>query len=302
MSRRTSDASKAIRLAWEKEQKLILNGEGTRDWNQKQQQDIIDKGKAYDEEGKAFEGQHMKSAAEYPDYQGDPDNIQFLSHQEHFEAHKGNWQNPTNWYYDPIKKEYHDFGEGKFIPCEVIDLSSPIINSSQKELLEAAARLEKQAEEMKKRCSGNTKTNRTNSSTNKSNVAPDVNPTNVSSTGESFIIRGFYKAIDGWRNFKINHPILYGLITEGTKAAIGAGITYGVSRAAGGAHSSPNLPTANPNLTKAVNTSKPAASAIADSIKHGTHASPIEHMVSGYTRTMNGKVIHVDPYKRGGQK
>ena len=38
---------------------------------QEQQQDIIDRGKAYDEDGKAFEGQHMKSAAEYPEFQGD---------------------------------------------------------------------------------------------------------------------------------------------------------------------------------------------------------------------------------------
>ena len=60
MSRRTADASKAIRLAWEKEQQRVLEGEGTRDWTEKQQQDIIDRGKAYDEDGKAFEGQHMK--------------------------------------------------------------------------------------------------------------------------------------------------------------------------------------------------------------------------------------------------
>lgn len=32
MSRRTADASKAIRLAWEKEQQRVLEGEGTRDW------------------------------------------------------------------------------------------------------------------------------------------------------------------------------------------------------------------------------------------------------------------------------
>lgn len=64
MSRRTADASKAIRLAWEKEQQRVLEGEGTRDWTEKQQQDIIDR-------GKAFEGQHMKSAAEYPEFQGD---------------------------------------------------------------------------------------------------------------------------------------------------------------------------------------------------------------------------------------
>ena len=45
MARRTADASKAIRLAWEKEQQRVLEGEGTRDWTEKQQQDIIDRGK-----------------------------------------------------------------------------------------------------------------------------------------------------------------------------------------------------------------------------------------------------------------
>ena len=41
MSRRTADASKAIRLAWEKEQQRVLEGEGTRDWTEKQQQDNV---------------------------------------------------------------------------------------------------------------------------------------------------------------------------------------------------------------------------------------------------------------------
>ena len=63
MSRRTADASKAIRLAWEKEQQRVLEGEGTRDWTEKQQQDIIDRGKAYDEDGKAFEDMEMAITA-----------------------------------------------------------------------------------------------------------------------------------------------------------------------------------------------------------------------------------------------
>lgn len=100
------ERNKAIRLAWEREKELVSKGEGTRDWSQDQQKDILDpdKGKAYDENGRAFEGQHMKSAAEYPEYQGDPNNIQFLTREEHLEAHKGSWQNPTNWYYNPEKK------------------------------------------------------------------------------------------------------------------------------------------------------------------------------------------------------
>ena len=124
------ERNKAIRLAWEREQRLVQEGKGTRDWTKEQQEDILnpDKGKAYDNQGSAFEGQHMKSAAEYPEYQGEPDNIQFLTKEEHLEAHKGSWQNPTNWYYDPVIKEYHDFGEGEIIPCKIIELSDPIVS------------------------------------------------------------------------------------------------------------------------------------------------------------------------------
>ena len=126
MSRRTAEASKAIRIAWEKEQQRVLEGKGTRDWTPEQQQSIIDKGKAYDEEGRAFEGQHMKSAEKYPECQGDYNNIQFLTREEHLAAHDGDWRNPTNWYYDPITGQKTDFGDGPVIPCVVIDLSYPI--------------------------------------------------------------------------------------------------------------------------------------------------------------------------------
>ncbi len=122
------ERNKAIRLAWEKEQALVSEGKGTRDWTEAQQKDILDpsKGKAYDDDGRAFEGQHMKSAAEYPEYQGNPDNIQFLTRKEHLEAHKGSWQNPTNWYYNPETKEFVDFGDSQPIPCKVLNLSEPV--------------------------------------------------------------------------------------------------------------------------------------------------------------------------------
>lgn len=127
MSRRTSEATKAIALAWQNEQDRVRKGQGTRDWTKEQQKDILELGKAYDEDGRAFEGQHMRSAEKHPEVQGDPDNIQFLTRQEHFEAHDFNWQNPTNWYYDPVKKVKIDFGEGPIIPCQVITLSEPIV-------------------------------------------------------------------------------------------------------------------------------------------------------------------------------
>lgn len=126
MSRRTAASNKAILAAWKNEQDLIKEGKGTRDWTLEQQKDILERGKAYDENGKAFEGQHMRSAEANPEYQGDPKNIQFLTRAEHLDAHGGSWRNPTNWYYDPVTKERHDFGDGPIVPCEVIGLSKPI--------------------------------------------------------------------------------------------------------------------------------------------------------------------------------
>ncbi len=58
----------------------------------------------------------MKSAEAYPDYAGDPDNIQFLIGRnmdvnEHLDAHNGNYQNLTNGYYDPNSGVFVDFGD-----------------------------------------------------------------------------------------------------------------------------------------------------------------------------------------------
>lgn len=126
MSRRTSEASNAIRKAWENERQLVSGGKGTRDWTKEQQRDILDKGKAYDNEGKAFEGHHMKSAEAYPDYQGNPDNIQFLTRTEHKDAHCGNFQNPTNGYFKPTTHETVQFAEDELIHIKKIDLTDPI--------------------------------------------------------------------------------------------------------------------------------------------------------------------------------
>lgn len=135
MSRRTSEASKAIRTAWLKEQELVSEGKGRRDWTPEQQKEILELGKAYyhsekpddTNDGKAFEGHHMKSAEVYPEYQGDPENIQFLSRPEHQEAHSGDYRNPTNGYFDPVTKTTRDFGDNKYEPCEIIELTNPIV-------------------------------------------------------------------------------------------------------------------------------------------------------------------------------
>lgn len=99
------ERNRAVREAWIKEQELVQERKGTREWTPKQQKDILEKGRAYDENGRSFEGQHMKSAEKYTEYQGDPGNIQFLTRAEHLEAHYRNWQNPTNWFFNPVTKE-----------------------------------------------------------------------------------------------------------------------------------------------------------------------------------------------------
>ena len=43
MSRRTSEANKAICEAWNAEQQLVHEGKATRDWTPEQQKDILEK-------------------------------------------------------------------------------------------------------------------------------------------------------------------------------------------------------------------------------------------------------------------
>ena len=126
MSKRTAEANRAVKEAWERERLLVLEGKGTRNWTEEQQRSIIDLGKAYGDDGKAFEGHHMKSAEKYPKFQGDANNIQFLTRDEHRLAHGGNFRNPTNGRYDPERHSTQVFGEEPCKPCAVIPLSNPV--------------------------------------------------------------------------------------------------------------------------------------------------------------------------------
>lgn len=124
MARDNAACNRAIRKAWARERELVLAGKGSRNWTPEQREQLITKGKVYDADGKAFIGQHMKSVSGFPDNQGDADNIQLLSQEEHLEAHKGNWHNVTNWYYDPDTKTFYDFevyDYSKFPPDDYIN-------------------------------------------------------------------------------------------------------------------------------------------------------------------------------------
>lgn len=213
MSRRTVESNKAILSAWNKEKELVQEGKGTRDWTPKQQQDILEKGKAYDEDGVAFQGQHMKSAEMYPEYQGDPRNIQFLTRAEHLEAHNGNWRNPTNWYFNPITKEKIDFGEGSFIPCDIIQLQEPIMKLSDAVEVEE----EKLTESIKKEGTKKASRIKQESDTVKvklmDNIKPDVKQT--SNFGDT--VKKTFKAV---LDFSNRHPVFTGI----AKVVIASGL------------------------------------------------------------------------------
>lgn len=76
---------KAVEGAWEREKGLVQNGQGTRDWTVEQQAELLKEGRVT-----GFEGSHMMSVKDYPEYAGNPDNIQFLPSVAHFEGvHQG---------------------------------------------------------------------------------------------------------------------------------------------------------------------------------------------------------------------
>lgn len=131
MSNRTAGANRAIAEAWQREQELVKTGRGTRDWTPAQQQSILEFGKAYDENGKAFEGHHMKSVERFPNDQGNAGNIQFLSRSEHISAHNGSFLNSTNGYFNPKTGKTNDFGDNSFEPCKVIDLGNPVTRTGK---------------------------------------------------------------------------------------------------------------------------------------------------------------------------
>ena len=300
MSRRTSEASKAIREAWEKERCLVLEGKGTRDWTRDQQQSIIEKGKAYDDEGRAFEGHHMKSAEAYPQFQGDANNIQFLTRLEHLDAHGGSYQNPTNGQYDPVSNSTKYFGEQSFKACEIIGLSDPVSTASGI-----------------KRISERSATEETKEATEKSSAPLD-------SSKPPKKKHFFAKIAEGFKGFWENHPKLSGVLQAtaliGGSAAVGIAISANGSSSGDSSGASTDSYASNDDDFYAFNDEDDEddefdeddycnSSGLDEEYSESSlerdypedRLSPREHDVSGYDRMQNGKVVHVNSYKRGGK-
>lgn len=284
------ERNKAVREAWNKELELVQEGKGTREWTLEQQKDILEKGRAYDENGKAFEGQHMKSAEMYPEYQGEAGNIQFLTRAEHLEAHDGNWQNPTNWYYNPITKEKFDFGDGPFIPCEIIQLPEPIISLTDDSTIQEIVIEEKEnfskAEETLKQ---STETSR---KTYSKPETPKTHKVQIETSKKAK--NAFVKGLKSVGRFIVEHPVE---ALEIAGLAIG-GVAKAVSsikgRGSGSTHS-----------TASTSSNSSVAEKVANIVEKTSRSLPSENDVTGHKQryhTKNG-VVWKDkaPYHRGGK-
>jgi hypothetical protein len=287
------ERNKAIRKAWEREQQLVHEGHGTRDWTEEQQQDILnpDKGKAYDKQGRAFEGQHMKCAAEYPEYQGNPDNIQFLTKDEHLEAHKGSWQKPTNWYYDPVAKDFTVFGKDELIPCSVIALSKPVVT--------VVPKLDPVIENTENSPVSEIKRERASLSPEKivemSSAPKNIKTTAPPKSGGKLI--GGLKAVG---RFIVNHPIesleIACVVIGGVAKLVSS---FSGSRNSSGSHTS-STSTSSGSSSKTDIVTK-----VADIVEKANRALPGENDVSRHKQRYHTKdgIVWRDkaPYHRGGK-
>lgn len=294
MSRRTAESNKAILAAWNKEQELVQEGKGTREWTPKQQQDILEKGKAYDDDGVAFQGQHMKSAEMYPEYQGDPGNIQFVTRAEHLEAHNGNWRNPTNWYFNPVTKEKFDFGDGPFIPCEIIQLQEPVITvpNDDRSFIEQKSKEKVQSDKSEDVLNQNKEVDKITDKKQNTVVPPKIQTPKKCNM--------FVRGLKSVGRFIVEHPVesleIAGVVIGGAAKAISS---FRGSSSSSSAHST--TPQNNSNSTSTGIVEKEV-----DIVEKANRSMPSENDVSGHRQRYHTKdgVIWKDkaPYHRGGNK
>ncbi len=306
------ERNKAIRKAWEKEQGLVQEGKGTRDWTKDQQASILDpnKGKAYDDQGRAFVGQHMKSAAKYPEYQGNSENIQFLTYDEHLEAHKGSWQNPTNWYYNPITKEYTFFGDNGPTPCNIIDLSDPFVRVPEP-IQRPSETAEASRNEGKVNNSGNEQAKKVTPIKSSTETASEAKtpPKGSKSFGERIM-----NALESVKGFSERHPVLTGVfkVVGPAAAAFAASAIVNRGKGSGSSSDGPGSSSTNDYFSSSSDDDysdfldKDNYDDSSDGIDYPEErSSPKEHMVPGHGQhyhTKDGVIWkEKNPYSRGGK-
>ena len=84
--------NRGVDLAWDYERlEVAMGGSGTREYSHEQINELLESGRV-----RGMEGQHINSAASHPELQGNPDNIKFLTRDEHFAEHGYDWRNQTS--------------------------------------------------------------------------------------------------------------------------------------------------------------------------------------------------------------
>ena len=89
----TAYRNNGVQLAWCYELLDIqMGGKGcSRIWTDQEKEDLRKNGSV-----KGIQGHHNNSVSAYPEEQANPDNIVFLTAEEHLKAHDGNFRNPTH--------------------------------------------------------------------------------------------------------------------------------------------------------------------------------------------------------------
>ena len=113
--------SRGVRQAWERERAYVAKGMGTRNWTQDEQKELLETGRV-----SGYEAHHMSSVSKDPQNADNPDNIQFLTHDEHLAAHDGNYQNAAKGYYDPDTGKTHSFDKEGIKAVEPGALTNPL--------------------------------------------------------------------------------------------------------------------------------------------------------------------------------
>ena len=122
---------KGVSLAWKREREQVLNSRGSRNWTQAEQRQIISTGRCA-----GIEGQHMMSVKKHPEQADNPNNIQFLTHEEHLKAHGGNYKNDANGRYNRKTGQVEKFTSNDPGNTNYRKLTNPL-NDRQKKLAEA---------------------------------------------------------------------------------------------------------------------------------------------------------------------
>ena len=117
-----ADRQLAVRQAWKAEAELVRHGMGTRNWTTEEQNELLTRGSV-----KGYEGHHMVSVANNRALASDPNNIQFLTRDEHINgAHQGDPHNLTNGYYNPNTKTMEPFPGNEVQPVPAVQLTDPV--------------------------------------------------------------------------------------------------------------------------------------------------------------------------------